>query len=203
MSVLCQKKKKSYTKNLLRNPNKPRALKGVMHITQSTLLFIGNELLDPRTRDTLGLPLQFISYGFIEGKLYRHYRNDGTFILQDSGKEWGNSVVYGAIFALPDFDFYIRLLDSYHQCSQSALARNHSRDVHHRHITQATPIAFSTFEDFTHLKYRERSPFDVHVYLGNKTHPKITQRLTKTHSYRLVSGVDERILLDYFGRNKE
>lgn len=163
-----------------------RALKEVMFI----LIFIGNELLDKSKRDKLSMPLEFITYAFVEGKLYKHYNNDGTFILQH-GKAWGNDVVYGAIFALKDASFYIRLLDSYHQCSLSVLMRNHSRDIHHRTEQMATPISFDSLDDFVSLKYRERSQVEVHVYTGNPNHPKINQRLNKTVSYRISSGVDK------------
>jgi len=137
----------------------------------------------------LNLPLEFISYGFVEAKLYKHFMNNGTFILS-YGKQWGNSVVYGAIFSLSDADFYIRLLDSYHQCSMSVLGRNHSRDVHHRISNTATPINFATIDDLERLKYRERSDIDVQFYTGNINHPKINQRLNKTVSYRILNGVD-------------
>jgi hypothetical protein len=161
-------------------------LKGVMLIS---IIFISNELLDPRKCEDLHLPLEFLSFGFTEGKLYKHYRNDGTFLAQ-YGKDWGNNVVYGALFALKDPDFYLRLLDSYHQCSRSVLGRNHSKDVHHRINKKVTPISFATIEDFIHLKYREREEWDAEMYVGNLTHPKLNQRLTKTVSYRITSGVD-------------
>lgn len=159
----------------------------------SKLIFIGNELLDPSRKKQLALPLEFISYGFVKGKLYKHFMNDGTFLLQ-YGKAWGNDVVYGGIFALNDYDFYIRLLDSYHQCSMSALGRNHSRDVHHRKAHQATPISFTTIDELCSLKYRERSPVEVQVYLGNPNHPKINQRLNKTVSYRITDGIDRKFI---------
>lgn len=157
---------------------------------ESNLLFINNELLGSEKRKKLNIPLTFITFAFVEGKLYKHFRNDGTFLLSH-GKAWGNNVVYGAIFAIPDYSFYIRLLDSYHQCSQSLLGHNHSRDVHHRTEKLATPITFQTLDDFTRLKYKEREPIRVQVYTGNINHPKINQRLNKSVSYRIESGVDK------------
>jgi hypothetical protein len=164
----------------------------VIHI-KSKLVFVANELLDPQKREILNIPMEFITFAFIEGKMYRHFRNQGTFILPNH-IDWGNNVVYGAIYAISEFDFYIRLLDSYHQCSYSVLGRNHKRDVHHRTETHATPISFDTFDDFTRLKYRERDEVEVQVYQGNPNHPKITQRLHKSNSYRIQSGVDENII---------
>lgn len=159
----------------------------------NTLIFISNELLDESKLKRLSVPLQLISFGFVEGKLYKHFRNDGTFMLPKHGRSWGNDVVYGAIFAVPDFTFYIRLLDSYHQCSLSALGRNHTYDVHHRIEQLATPISFTSMEEFVSLKYRERTPIEVNLYTGNLTHPKINQRLNKTAGYRIESGVDKNL----------
>lgn len=164
-------------------------MKGVMPIS-NTLIFISNELLATDKRRVMHLPLVFISFGFIEGKLYKHFKNDGTFMLEPHNKAWGNNVVYGAIFALSDYDFYIRLLDSYHQCSMSLLGINHSKDVHHRIEVHATPIAFNTWDDFIRLKYSESPSYEVQAYVGNLNHPKITQRLNKTNLYRIESGVD-------------
>lgn len=167
-----------------------------MLIENSTLIFIANELLDPERRNVLNLPVTFITYGFVEGKMYKHYRNDGTFHLPRAGKAWGNGVVYGAVFALAHYDFYIRLLDSYHQCSLSALRANHSKDVHHRLITDVTPISFSSVDELERLKYTEREPIRAHVYTGNPNHPKIHNRLSHPGKprYRLVDGVDKRLI---------
>lgn len=159
---------------------------------KNKLLFVGNELLG-ETRELLRVPMEFITFAFVEGKLFKHFRNDGTFILS-YGKPWGNSVVYGAIFAINDFDFYTRILDSYHQCSLSALGRNHLFDVHHRITTKATPITFASIDELERLKYRERNQVEVQMYEGNQNHPKIKQRLNKTHSYRIVDGVDKNLI---------
>ena len=126
--------------------------------------------------------------------MYKHFRNDGTFTLQNVGKAWGNDVVYGGIFALSDYDFYIRLLDSYHQCSLALLGVNHEKDVHHRHRVLATPIAFDSIDELERLKYREREPLTVNMYQGNLNHPKIKQRLDKTVNYRIVDGVDKHFI---------
>ena len=153
------------------------------------LVFLSNELLDQSRTQSLGVPLQFITFAHIEGKLYKHFRNEGTFV-STHGKVWGNRVVYGAIYAVQDFDFYIRTLDSYHQCSRSLLRGNHVNDVHHRLETKATPISFKTINELERLQYKEREAIRVFAYYGNLNHPRIKQRLNKTVSYRLIHGMD-------------
>lgn len=127
----------------------------------------------------------------MEGKMYKHFRNQSNFVIpMDSKRRWGNNAIYGGIFVLQDFDFYIRILDAYFACSQSSLIRNHKNDIHHRVTTQATPIYFNTLEQLATLQYREGEPIKVQTYMGNVHHPNISQRLNKTVSYRLIDGID-------------
>lgn len=156
-------------------------------------MFISNEILGVEKRTQLRIPMTFISFGIIEGKMYRHFRNRGTFIVKDEGN-WGNRVVYGGIFAISEFNFYISLLDAYHQCSMSTFRFNHNKDVHHRSIEEVTPIHFNSIDELERLQYRENSPINAHVYLGNKNHPKIKQRFNKKTSYRIIDGVDEHFI---------
>lgn len=136
------------------------------------------------------IPLEFITFAFVEAKMYKHFKNDSVFLLQPDNRKWGNNVVYGALYTLRDFEFYIRNLDAFHICSLSTLRTNHIKDIHHRVITSATPINFASLNNFSRLLYKEGSPIDVQTYVGNPNHPKIQQRLNKTISYRLTDGVD-------------
>lgn len=155
------------------------------------LLFLHNELMMRAVRVSLRLPLHFVTFAYVEGKLFRHMRNQSTFILPHDGDTWSNRYVYGAIFAPTDFSFYIRQLDAYFACSRDALKRNHSKDLHHRHLVPATPISFDTLDDFGRLKYIERDNVECFAYFGNPIHPKVYQRLQGKHSYRIVDGVDK------------
>lgn len=150
------------------------------------LVFIANSLLDKTERESLRIPMQFVCFAHIKGKMYRHYRNQGTFILPTE-----KSVVsYGAIFYMVDFDYYSRILDAYHSCSLSGLGRNHTRDLHHRIETDVTPIRFSSIEQLERLMYEETEPTHVHAYVGNPNHPKINNRLGRTVTYRVKHDVD-------------
>lgn len=138
------------------------------------------------------IPLEFISFGFMKGRLYTHFNHNArTFASnQANKKKWGNDVVYGGIFVLRDFDFYIRQLDAYHICSLSTLRKNHLHDLHHRVNCDVTPITFSDAEEFCSLRYQEKEPLEICTYLGNPNHPKINQRLHGARPYRIVDGVD-------------
>lgn len=155
------------------------------------LIFLSNELQNPSHQNELKIPLEFITFGITEGRMYKHFRNQSNFIIPvDALKRWGNDVVYGGLFLCKDFDFYARLLDAYHVCSKSTLLRNHDKDIHHRIEVDVRPIYFETLEELASLKYREGEPIKAQTYLGNLKHPKITQRLDKTVSYRIIDGVD-------------
>lgn len=125
--------------------------------------------------------------------MFKHFRNQGTFAIRHGGN-WGNEVVYGAVYSLQDFDFHIRNLDSYHQCSKSYLGRNHINDIHIREKVLYTPIRFDNVDELERLKYWESKSYKVYAYFGNSKHPKIKQRLNKTASYRIVDGVDKSLI---------
>ena len=146
--------------------------------------------MESSRRRGLNLPLEFISFAFIEGKMFTHQRYQGTFVVP-SNKRWGNTVVYGAIFLLRDYYFYIRTLDAYFACSKSALRKNHNNDLHHRHSISATPISFRTLDQFSRLQYTENEVINVQSYFGNTKHSKIKQRIQARISYRIVDGLDK------------
>lgn len=169
-----------------------------MRIEFNSLLFLSNELINPRWQRELKLPLHFITFAFVKARMYVHKRNQGTFILPNDVKQsWGNTVAYGALFTLQDFHFYIRTLDAYHMCSMSTLMTNHKRDIHHRIEVEVTPITFATLDDFARLKYREREALKAITYVGNLNHPNIHQRINvRQISHRIVDGVDKQHFID-------
>jgi hypothetical protein len=166
----------------------------------TNLLFLSDEMMNPAMRKELRIPMQFVTWAKIEGKLYRHFRSESSFAMRNAKRAWGNNSIYGAIFSLSDPQFYYRLLDSYYICSLAMLRRNHAKDVHHRDITKATPIHFDTLTDLGKLKYREGELLNVYCYFGNPTHPKISRRLNKSHSYRITEGINK---LHFIALHKE
>lgn len=165
------------------------------------LMFLSNKLQSPEHQKELNIPLTFVAFGITEGRMYKHFHSENTFIIPiNSMKRWGNNVVYGGLFLCKDFDFYSRLLDAYHMCSMSTLHRNHTCDIHHRVNISVTPIRFNTLDELSRLKYKEGEPIEVQTYMGNIKHPRITQRLRKTVSYRIIDGIDADNFKKLFGR---
>jgi hypothetical protein len=147
-------------------------------------------MMSPSWHRRLNVPLQFITFAFVHGKLYHHYKKKSTFVVQSNRRSWGNDVVYGALFLVNDYHFYIRSIDSYFACSKSILQRNHTYDLHHRINTLATPITFSSLDEFSSLKYKEGSEVRCEMYVGNPNQPKINQRLQSRA--RIIDGLDKQ-----------
>lgn len=154
----------------------------------SKLLFLHNELISPSKQKEMGVPLQFITFAHVPGKMYKQSNNNGTFIT-NQGRPWGNKVVYGAIFLLEDDNFYMRILDSYHGCSLSTLRVNHKLDIQHREKTYVTPISFDSVTQLEQLLYTEREIQQVELYVGNIKHKKIKPRTLDNGRHRIQDGI--------------
>ena len=141
--------------------------------------------------------MEFISFAMVEAKMYTQFRSKGTFITNIT-RDWGNSVVYGGLFLLHDFDFYIRLVDAYNNCSLTTLRKNHKNDMQHRIVQEVVPIKFKNLDELERLKYQEREPLKAHMYVGNPNHPKIDKRTKSFISYRIIDGVDKEYFLQLY-----
>jgi len=166
----------------------------------NNLIFISNDLMVKKTQHTLKIPLTFVSYGYMKGKMYKHFRSKDTFVLP-SIKPWNGNIVYGCVFLLQDKE-YFDLLDAYHGCSLSRLNRNHSLDLHHRIISTIVPISFESLSSLGRLKYTERSEITCQNYIGNVMHPNIKRRTNKTHSYRITDGINKDLFTTAWYENQ-
>lgn len=128
--------------------------------------------------------MHFISFGYTKGAMYSF--TDEVFMVHK--KRHGNSRIYGALFVLDDYEFYIRQIDAMHACRKSLLRRNHVLDTYHRKEVNVVPIKFDTLEEFAVMKYKELAIIEADTYLGNLEHPKISQRVQKR--YRVMDGLD-------------
>ena len=158
------------------------------------LLFFTNQLQNPSMQKQLNIPLEFIVFGIVKGRMYKHFRSNDSFIIPiNTHRRWGNSVIYGSVFLCKDFDFYSRILDAYQMCSMSTMLRNHNRDIHHRVEVNVTPIYFDSIDDLSRLKYKEGEEIQAQTYIGNINHPKIIKRINqKKNSYRITDGIGTR-----------
>jgi len=168
---------------------------------RTNLLFLSNELLSPSRHRELNIPFEFISYAILEAKMYKYFRSERTFNTRVT-RDWGNSMVYGALFLLRDFDFYIRLIDAYHTCSLTTLRRNHIKDMQHRVKERVTPIYFNSIAILAQLKYSEGETVHAHAYVANPNHPTIYQRTTTHDSYRIIDGIDKSPFLQLYKQTK-
>ena len=163
------------------------------------LLFLADNLLDPINQEKANLPLDFVCFAHTEGKMYRY--NGNTVLAKDVGSH-GNSVVYGAVYALRDEYYHIRTLDALFNCSLSGLGRNHSLDMQHRRREVVTPIHFRSLDELRRLMYRELEPIETDMYVANNTHPTIQKRIERTQkfNYRIKDGINKKPFLAQFGR---
>ena len=163
------------------------------------LLFLSDNLIDPTNQKLANLPLDFVCFAHTDGKMY--HCNGNTVVAKDVGSH-GNSVVYGAVYALRDEYYHIRTLDALFNCSLSGLGRNHSLDVQHRRREVVTPIQFRSLDELSRLLYRELEPLEVDMYVANNTHPTIQKRITRTQkfNYRIKDGINKKSFLAQFGR---
>lgn len=152
------------------------------------MLFLANKLIEPAYRNELKLPLEFVCFAIQKGKMYTHKKD--TFTVNWLWGD-GNDVVYGAIYVLRDDFFHIRTVDAMHNCTLSALGYNHRLDLQHRVAIKVTPIAFNSIDELTTLRYRELEQIEVEMYIGNRHHPTILNRINRTQksNYRVKNGI--------------
>lgn len=154
------------------------------------VVFIYNELLNPTERKKLLFPFHFISFAYIYGKLY-DYREDYIAVENNKVKRsYGNNKIYGAIYAIPHFEHYIRILDSKFACSLSMLGKNNEKDLMHRKVVQAIPIDFNTLDDIARMKYENKKSVELFAYMGNTNNYYIKHRIDMER-YREIDGVDK------------
>lgn len=155
------------------------------------LVFVTNELLSPSKREQLKLPMEFICFAIADGRMYTYYLKRGTFNVKGL-RAYGNDKLYGAVYSLKDPYFHLRTLDAMHNCSKSALGRNHALDMEHRVLSKVNPILFDNLGELDRLKYRELEEISVEMYVGNLNHPKINSRIQQIehNNFRVTNGID-------------
>lgn len=168
-----------------------------------SLLFFTNHLMTQQKLRDLKIPATFICFGYVEGMLYKHYQhNQSTFLLLDSGYSYGSNVVYGALYHIEDYHFYVRQLDGFMRCSLASISSNHKLDLNHRVKTYITPIRFDSLDALDLLLYTEDNEnFEVDVYVANLNHPDIKAKLRKRsykNSNRVGNGVDAKSLIELY-----
>lgn len=158
------------------------------------VIFLYDEMLDGEYRKKSKVPLQFISFGFVRGKMFKTSKSKtpSVIAIQDGDivRTWGNNKIYGALFAIPEYEYYIKILDAMYGCSKSRININHNMDYAHRVKTEFTPITFDNLDRFSVLDYTRNTPLEVDAYFANTSKDFINGRV-KSKQYRKGSGVLE------------
>ena len=159
----------------------------------NSLVMITNNLQSPKKRNRHLIPAEPLGIAMMEARMYE-YRGD-SFIATPSNKPWGNSVVYGTLYHIKDFEHWSRALDAYHDCSLSLIGRPHELDLQHRVECDIVLINPRNKESLLSLDYTELTTTKAFVYIANLAHPKIKQRVDYSkHRYRIQSGLRTALL---------
>lgn len=143
------------------------------------------DLISPRKIKKLKLPLEFVAFGYVSGKLFSHRRH--AVLARMYGNPKGNSVVYGAIFLCKRFDYFSNVIDGMMGCSLSTLNINHRLDYSQRTIEKVVVIKFKNLHELATLQYKEVMALDVQVWYINPLH-KDYKTLTYPHR-RILDGI--------------
>lgn len=155
------------------------------------LIFLNNELLDEEYQKKLRLPLEFISFAYLEGAMM--YELSGRCIVIKEGtlsKSKRYNRVYGALYLLDNSEHFLKILDASLICSKGLLGVNHKLDEFHRTYENVTPIHFKSVEHFFKLKYNEGEQVKVITYLGNTENSLIKSKVCNNTRNRVTCGFD-------------
>ena len=154
----------------------------------NSLLFLTNNLQQPTLRHNHLIPAEPLGIGLMCGRMYQ-YGSD-SLVANPPHKPQGNSVVYGTLYHITNFEHWIRAIDAYHYCSLSLLGRAHQLDLQHREERDIMLINPTDTEALLSLNYTELSTVKAYVYVANENHPKVKQLTNyNLHRYRINSGL--------------
>jgi hypothetical protein len=144
------------------------------------LVFLTDKMMRPSIQKSINIfDMVPVSMAIAPGKMYSMGLD--TIAVQGFKRRWGSNELFGMIYHVPDHPFYLRKLDAFYNCSQSALLRNHKRDLNHRVEIMATPIFPKTLEELATNKYSLNEPVKCWAYMVNTDLPAVKRRLIKNH----------------------
>lgn len=161
----------------------------------SRILFLYDELMTRSTQQNLRLPIHFLSYGYVRGRMY--WCNDEKkrryFIIPPSTQKHiknVNDYVYGGIFVINDYEEYERSLYSFYNSSIAYLGKSIQEDLYIPEKIQITPIKFKTLQELEECRYTSLEPFEGLTMMANQENKKIQNSISHGRYYRRVSGFD-------------
>lgn len=159
------------------------------------LIFISNELLNPKVQKKYKLDLKFIAYAIADATLIRNskqtrQKDTGFMIEKEQYKVKKTNIVYGGLFYCKNFEFYGRIIDGLNYCNYSLLGFNHPLDRVYRKEIKVKIIRFDTLKDLAYLRYTEGTEVEAIAYFGNINHPKIKNKVfNKMNSFVMKDGM--------------
>lgn len=143
----------------------------------------------------LRLPMKFLSYGYVRGKMY--WLNDDKkrryFVIPPETvqhkRQW-NTFVYGGIFVMNDFEEYERAMNSYYNSSISYTGEIMQGDLFYLQKLPVTPIVFRSLQELEECRYQSLDEVSAFIYLANQENSKVQNSLKRGRYYRRSSGID-------------
>ena len=146
------------------------------------LVFISDILMTPEKQKTINIKGMLpMSLGIINGKMW-NMSLDTIVTLPGSTRAWGSDNIFGMIFYIPDNQFYLRKLDAFYNCSQSALYRNHLRDINHRVELDVTPIDPKSLDELSRHMYNLNKPVKCWAWVGNQSNKLVRNRVKRDNN---------------------
>lgn len=167
------------------------------------VIFLYNYMLNDKWQNKSKLPLTFLSFGFMKGKVYRIEDNYIAIDSTSKKHKWNDDRVYGAFYILDNSEFYMRVLDGIMGCSLTSLHKNHTMDYMHRKKVPITPIYFDSITEFAQLLYKEKDEIECISYVGNMENRFISYKVNNTHRNRISNGMDEVSFIDLLIKYKK
>lgn len=151
------------------------------------LFFIYDSLMIKRMQFLLGIPIKFLSYGYIHAKMY--FLNDGKkkryFFIKANGR-----CVYGAIFVIDDYEAYKNAISAFYSNTEEFTTIPCPIDLYVKTTVEVTPITFNSIEDFERVNFNRAEPIECNSFCGKPTNKKVMHSIDKSAYYGVRNGVD-------------
>ena len=167
------------------------------------IIFLYNYMLADKWQEKSKLPLTFISFGYINAKLYRIEENYIAIDSTSKKHKWNDDKLYGAFYILDSSEYYLRILDGIMGCSLTSLNKNHIMDYMHRKKIEAIPIYFDTITEFAQLLYREKESIQCFAYFGNVQNKLINYKVNNSYRNREKYGFDKVNFINLLNKYKK
>lgn len=166
--------------------------------SNSSIIFIYDELMTKDVQKTLGLELEFLCYAFTRGKMYwmngypiKRKKQKKYFYIPPLGKK-RTGVVYGALFKINDWENeklkYYAYYGSTIQYTESITEFDYYKPIE----ILCTPIKFKSWSDFKVMKFEKGKKVICTTFQGNEKNKNIERSIKKNHYYTVPKGLDDK-----------